>query len=37
MSVERRIEHTKGTVDAYAPQAYNWDSLQEMRMVQYVV
>ena len=23
--VQRRIEHTKGTVDAYTPQAHNWD------------
>lgn len=37
ISVQRRIEHTKGTVGAYTPQAHNWDALQEMHMVQYVV
>ena len=37
ISVQRRIEQTKGNVDAYTPQAHNWDTLQEMHMVQYVV
>jgi len=37
ISVEKRIEHTKGTVDAYTPQANNWHALKEMHMVQYVV
>ena len=37
VSVERRIEDTKDSKDAYTPQAYNWNALQEMRMVQYVV
>lgn len=37
ISVERRIEDMKNTRDAYTPQAYNWDALQEMHKVQYVV
>lgn len=37
ISVEKRIEHMKDTKDVYTPQARNWDALQAMHMVQYVV
>ncbi|KAF8797697.1 hypothetical protein BYT27DRAFT_7152322 [Phlegmacium glaucopus] len=36
ISVERRIEDTKYTQNPYTPQAYNWDTLREMHLVQYV-